>query len=74
MNNVSRVEEYKGKLSKLQMEKTELERKLIILEEQYNQYKEKVEQSFHTTDPDELRKIADAYLMDIQQLEGLLNG
>ncbi len=70
----AKAEEYKQKLSELQTKKSEVERQLIILEEQYNQYKDKIEQAFNTSDPEELQKIAAQYLVDIQTLEGQLNG
>lgn len=68
-----KVDEYKNRLGTLQKEKQEIDRQLIILEEQYNQYKEKVEQVFKTSDIEELQKIADSYLQDIGLLEGQLN-
>jgi len=64
---------YKTKLEHLQTKKQEIERQLIILEEQYNQYKEKIEQAFGTTDLDKLQEIANSYLQEIESIEGQLN-
>ena len=63
------ADEYKLKLDVLTGERQEAERKLIILEEQHKQYKEKIEQAFNTTDVDKLRNIAEEYLQNIQKLE-----
>jgi hypothetical protein len=64
-----KANEYKTKLHSLQEQKQEVERQLIILEEQYNQYKETIEQSFQTTDLNKLKEIADGYLKNIEELE-----
>jgi len=60
---------YKAKLDELSAQKQEVDRQLILMEEQYNQYKEKIEQAFSTSDPEELSKIAQQYLKDIEALE-----
>ena len=68
-----KAQEYKQKLESLQTQKAEIERQMIIIEEQYKQYKDKIEQSFGTSDPQELQKIAEKYLSEIYELEGNLN-
>lgn len=64
-----KAQEYKAKLEVLQQEKTEHERKLIILEEQLNPYLEQIQKSFGTTDEEELLKIAESYLKYIEEVE-----
>ena len=74
MENLNqKAQEYKIKLDQLQAKKQDLEKQLIIAEEQYTQYKKTVEEAFQTTDIDQLKKIADNYLNDIQKLEDQLN-
>lgn len=63
------AEEYKVKLQELQKEKADLERQLIILEEQLNPYKTQIETAFGTTDQSKLMEIAAGYLKDIKELE-----
>ena len=70
----NKAQEYKTKLDQLTIKKQEIERQLIIMEEQYNQYKEKIEQAFGTADPQKLQEIADGYLAEIETLEGQING
>ncbi len=65
----SKAQEYKSKLGALETQKNDLEKQVIILDEQYKQYKDTIEKAFKTTDPEELRKIAESYLSDIQILE-----
>lgn len=66
---LAEAEVYKSKLAELQNEKTQLERQLIILEEQLNPYKTQIESAFGTTDHQELLKIAAEYLKNIKELE-----
>ncbi len=74
MENLStKAQEYKHKLTSLQAQKQDLEKQVIILEEQHNQYQDTIEKAFNTTDPEELRKIAESYLSDIKVLEEQLN-
>ena len=73
MNLSEKAQEYKTKVEQLKQEKDELNRQLIIYEEQYKQYKEKIEQAFGTSDPDELQKIAEKFLEEIHVLEKELN-
>jgi len=73
MDLTQKAEEYKHKLQQLQTQKEEITRQIIILEEQYNQYKEKIEQAFGTSDPQKLEEIAEGYLGEIQQLEEQLD-
>ena len=68
-----KAQEYKSKLQELQNQKQDLEKQVIILEEQYRTYQDTIEKSFGTTDPEELKKIADGYLKDIKILEEQLN-
>ncbi len=68
-----KANEYKNKLAELEKQNQEYERQLILIEEQQKQYQKKIEQAFQTTDPDELKKIADAYQEDIKNLEIQLN-
>jgi len=68
-----KAEEYKKKLEDLNVKKQEIERQLIILEEQYGQYKEKIEQAFGTSDPKKLQEISENYLNEIKILEGQIN-
>jgi len=65
-----KANEYKTKLDKLTTDRQEIDRQLIILDEQHKQYKEKIEQAFGTSDPKKLQEIAEQYLEDIQKLEG----
>ena len=75
MDNLSiKAQEYKQKLSELQNQKQEIERQMIILEEQYKQYQEKIEQAFGTSDPEQLKNIAEGYLKEIEELEKTLEG
>jgi uncharacterized protein Smg (DUF494 family) len=75
MNDLKiKAEEYKAKLDQLNIQKQDIERQLIILEEQYNQYKEKIEQAFQTSDPEKLKEIASSYVQDIEKLEEEING
>jgi phage shock protein A len=69
-----KAEEYKKKLESLLTQKQEIERQIIILEEQFNQYKDKISQAFGTDNPQELKKIAEGYLEDIETLESQLQG
>ncbi len=68
-----KAQEYKHKLGALETQKQDLEKQVIILNEQYKQYQETIEKAFNTTDPEELRGIANNYLKDIQVLEEQLN-
>jgi uncharacterized coiled-coil DUF342 family protein len=68
-----KANEYKAKVQQLQTQKQELEKQIIILEEQYNQYRETIEKAFQTTDPEKLKEIAEGYLKDIETLEEQLN-
>ncbi len=70
----SQINEYKRRLADLGTKNQELERKMILLEEQKKQYQEKIMQAFQTTEPDALQKIADKYIEDIKLLEEQLNG
>jgi len=65
--------EYKIKLEKIKIERQEAERQLILLEDQYKQYKIKIEESFGTSESDKLIEIADQYLATIKELEVKLN-
>ncbi len=69
----TKAQEYKQKLQGLQNQKQDLEKQVIILEEQYKQYQDTIQKAFNTTDPEELKKIADGYLQDIKVLEEQLN-
>jgi len=53
---------YKDELNKLLEEKKEIERQLIILEEQINPYRDQIQELFGTLDTNELNKI----LMDLE--------
>jgi uncharacterized coiled-coil DUF342 family protein len=64
-----KAQEYKQKLDVLVGERQEVERQLIILDEQYKQYKRQIEEAFNTSDPDELLKIAEGYIQNITNLE-----
>ncbi len=72
-NMTQKAQEYKNKLSGLQNQKQDLEKQVIILEEQYKQYQDTIEKAFNTTDVEELKRIADGYLQDIEVLEEQLN-
>ncbi len=72
-NMTQKAQEYKNKLSGLQNQKQDLEKQVIILEEQYKQYQDTIEKAFNTTDIEELKRIADGYLKDIEVLEEQLN-
>lgn len=65
----SEAEVYKIKLQDLLKEKADLERQLIILEEQLNPYKAQIETAFGTTDHKKLLEIANDYLLAIKELE-----
>lgn len=69
-----KADEYKMRLDVLVGERQEVERQLIILEEQYKQYKNKIEESFQTSDLEELKKIASQYMQNIEELELKLKG
>lgn len=69
-----KAQEYKTKLEQLQAQKQEIERQIIILEEQYNSYREKIEQAFGTSNPEELKNIAAGFLEEIEVLEKQLEG
>jgi uncharacterized coiled-coil DUF342 family protein len=69
----NKAQEYKAKLEQLISQKQEVERQLIITEEQYNQYKDKIEQAFGTSDPEQLSTIAEGYLQEIISLEEQLD-
>ncbi len=73
MDLSQKAQEYKGKAAALLSQKQDLEKQVIILEEQYKQYHETIEKAFHTTDVEELKKIAAGYLDDIVVLEEQLN-
>jgi predicted nucleic acid-binding Zn-ribbon protein len=68
-----KAQEYKSRVEQLQSQKQDLEKQLIILEEQYKQYQETIEKAFQTTDPEKLREIASSYLKDIEVLESQLD-
>jgi len=73
MENLSqKAQEYKSKLEQLQLQKQEIEKQLIIAEEQYNQYQKTIEEAFQTSDPEKLKEIAVQYLKDIEELERTL--
>ncbi len=72
-NLTQKAEEYKSKLQGLQNQKQDLEKQVIILEEQFKQYKDTIEKAFNTTDPEKLKEIAGGYLRDIEVLEEQLN-
>ena len=65
-----KAQEYKIKLEKLKQDRLDADRQLILLEEQYKQYKEKIEESFGSSDPQKLKEIAEQYLINIETLEG----
>lgn len=67
-----KADQYKAKLESLVAQRQEVDRQLIILDEQYKQYKEKITQAFGTSEPSELEKIANQYLVDIENLESQL--
>jgi len=69
-----KAEEYKTRVQSLETQKQEVERQLIILEEQYKQYRDKIEQAFGTSDYTKLQEIAGGYLKEIETLEAQLNG
>ena len=69
-----KAEEYKTRVQSLETQKQEVERQLIILEEQYKQYRDKIEQAFGTSDYTKLQEIAGGYLKEIETLEVQLNG
>jgi len=73
-NLKEKASEYKNKVEVLETKKQEVERQLIILEDQHKQYKEKIEQAFGTSDPMKLKEIAEKYLEEIELLEGKING
>jgi len=64
-----KAQEYKMRLDVLTGERQEIERQLILMEEQYKQYKLKIEEAFNTSDPEELQKIAEGYIHNIEELE-----
>ncbi len=68
-----KAQEYKTRVQQLQEQKQEIEKQMIILDEQFKQYQETIEKAFQTTDPDKLREIATGYLKDIEVLEEQLN-
>ncbi len=68
----AKADEYKNKLSILEKDKQDVDRQLIILEEQHKQYQEKIQQAFGTIEPQELQKIAAQYMQDIETLESQL--
>ena len=70
----AKTEQYKAKLAQLEQNKEEISRQLIIADEQYKQYKEKIEQAFGTSDTQKLQEIAEEYLKEIEILEGQING
>jgi len=69
----TKINEFQHKLDKLQQEKAEYEKQLIILEEQYKTYESNIQNTFNTTNPDELQKILEGYLQEIENLESKLN-
>lgn len=68
----TKAEEYKTKLAALEADKQEVDKQLIILEEQHKQYQDKIQQAFGTVDSQELQKIATQYMQDIETLESQL--
>ncbi len=73
INLAQKAQEYKRKAAALLTQKQDLEKQVIILEEQYKQYRESIEKAFNTTDTEELKKIAVGYLTDIETLEEQLH-
>ncbi len=69
----AKAEEYKLKLEGLTKEKADIEKQLIILEEQLNPYKKQIETAFGTLDKNELLKIAQEYQKSIEELEPKVN-
>ena len=65
----AKAEEYKIKLEELTKEKADIEKQLIILEEQLNPYKKQIESAFGTLDKDKLLEIAADYRKSIEELE-----
>jgi len=52
-----KAQHYKDELNKLLEEKKQIEKQLIILEEQINPYRDQIQELFGTLDVDELNKI-----------------
>ncbi len=74
IDNLSqKAQAYKSKAAALLVQKQDLEKQVIILEEQYKQYHDTIQKAFQTTNPEELKKIAAGYLEDIKVLEEQLN-
>ena len=72
--NDQKIQEYQEKLNKYQTEYQNIERQMIILEEQLKQQESKLQEAFQTTDPNELTKIMTAYDQEIKDLEVKIEG
>jgi len=68
-----KIEEYKHKLELYTKEKTDIEKQLILIEDQYKQQQQKIKDAFGTIDPIKLQKISDECQIQITQLEKELN-
>jgi len=72
-NNIDhKIQQYTSRAEELTIEKTRLEKSAIILGEQLRQYQDQIQTSFGTLDINELKKIADGYVQEIEQLENNL--
>jgi ABC-type phosphate transport system auxiliary subunit len=65
----NQIQAYEAKKANLEQQIQTQSREKIILEEQLNQQNALLMQSFGTTDPTELAKIADGYQLEINKLE-----
>lgn len=65
----SQIQAYEQKKANLESQIANQSREKIILEEQLNQQTVVLMQTFNTSDPVELNKIADGYQLEIVKLE-----
>jgi DNA-binding MurR/RpiR family transcriptional regulator len=65
----SQIQAYEQKKANLESQIANQSREKIILEEQLNQQTAVLMQTFNTSDPVELNKIADGYQLEIVKLE-----
>jgi len=60
---------YKDELNKLLEEKKEIERQLIILEEQINPYRDQIQELFGTLDTNELNKVLTELESELKKID-----
>lgn len=65
----TQIQNYEAKKAQLEQQVQAQSRDKIILEEQLNQQNATLMQTFNTTDPVELAKLADSYQLEIDKLE-----